>query len=152
MHIWVYRIGLLKLAGKLECSKKNPVLVPLFLPKIPHGLAWDPIWASTMTGSSSYIIINIYMMTDWNWSRRAVFDSMCQISSKKQQGQVHTDNNPMNCFHYSREVNLLNWIRKQLYFSNSQFLYTMWILLALNMYLSLEICTCHLDFLLVMKL
>jgi len=32
----------------------NSVLVPFFLPNIPKGLAWDRIWASTVTVSSLY--------------------------------------------------------------------------------------------------
>lgn len=118
-NIRVHKIGLLKLTRKLECSKKNPVLMSHFLPKLQHRLAWDQIWVSTVTGSSSYIIISIYIMTDWNWGRRAAFDSMRKVSSKKPQGQVYTDSNPMNYFHYSRNVILLDLIKKQLAFLNS---------------------------------
>jgi hypothetical protein len=50
--------------GKLECSKQNIILVPFFLTKIPHGLAWDRILASAVTGSSSNVTINIYVMPD----------------------------------------------------------------------------------------
>ena len=125
--------------------KKNSVLVSIFLPKIPDGLAWDRIWASTVTGSSSYIIINIYIMTDWNSFRRAAFDSMRKISSKKPQDQVHIDSNPLNYFHYCRNVILLDLIKKQLSFLNSFCFYIR------SGFYWLEICTCYLDLLLIKK-
>jgi hypothetical protein len=38
------------LVQKLELLEKNPVLVPLFAPQIPHKLVWDQIQAAAVRG------------------------------------------------------------------------------------------------------
>jgi len=38
------------LVQKLEPLEKNPLSVPLFLPQIPHKLAWDQIQAAAVRG------------------------------------------------------------------------------------------------------
>jgi hypothetical protein len=35
---------------KSKLLKEKPILVPLFLPQIPKGLAWEKTWVSTVRG------------------------------------------------------------------------------------------------------
>jgi len=107
----------LNLTGKLECSEKKPYFSATFSTKNP---TWIGLGFSLGLHSDKKLFIyNHKHLYNDRLKLRAAFDSMRKISSKKQQGQVYTDNNPMNYFHYSRDVNLLDLINKQLSFLNS---------------------------------